>query len=222
MGYVYQLCRSLSHGMAQLVFDYRVENPEKLDVDGPLLIASNHASYLDPPLVGVAFRKELHYLARNTLYSNAFARWLFPRLNVVPVDQDKAEVGPLKAMLRLLKEGKQCIIFPEGSRSPDGKLLPAEGGAGFVVAKAGVPVLPVRIFGAWESLPPGTSKLEPRKITVVVGDVLRFTEAELKREKGKDVYKEISERILGEIGKLQCSPDRKPRPRVVAKLKVYE
>jgi 1-acyl-sn-glycerol-3-phosphate acyltransferase len=194
--------------MAQLLFDYQVVNAEKLDFDGPLLVAANHSSYLDPPLVGVAFRKEMVYLGRSTLFSNPLARWLFPKLNVVPVDQDKAEVAPLKAMLRLLKEGNQCLIFPEGGRSADGKMQPAQPGVGFVVAKSGVPVLPMRVFGAWEALPPGKAKIKFRKITVVAGDVIHFAPEELKR--GKDTYQAISNRITAEIAKLTCPPERLP------------
>ncbi len=211
MGYVYQVCHSLSHGLAQLCFDYQVVNRENLEVDGPLLIAPNHVSYLDPPLIGIAPRTELHFLARNTLYSNAVARWLFPKLNVVPVDQDKAEVAPLKAMLRLLKEGKKCIIFPEGGRSADGLLQPGEPGAGFVVAKSGVPVVPVRLFGAHECLPPGTASLKFRKVTVVVGEPIHFPAGQTRG--GKEVYQAISDRIMQAISELQCPEDRLPKPR---------
>jgi 1-acyl-sn-glycerol-3-phosphate acyltransferase len=211
MTFIYRLAIWSTKAVAKLFFGFKVIHPQGFDETGPLLIAANHASYFDPPLVAISLRKDIHFLARNTLYSNGFARWLFPRLNVIPVDQEKAEVAPLKTVIRLLKENKRALIFPEGGRSKDGLLQPAQGGAGFIVAKTGSAVLPMRIFGAHEALPPGEKKIKRRKITVVVGPVIRFTPEELVG--GKAAYQAISDRIMDEIAKLECPLDRLPKPR---------
>jgi 1-acyl-sn-glycerol-3-phosphate acyltransferase len=197
--------------LARLLFRFKIINPEKAPSEGPLLIASNHVSFFDPPLVGISFPKDIHFLARKTLYSNPVARWMFPRLNVVPVDQEKAEVAPLKTVIRLLKENKRVLVFPEGQRSPDGTLQPAQPGAGFIVAKTKCPVIPMRIFGAYESLPIGSSKIKLRPITIVFGDPIHFTDEELNA--GKDAYLKISEKIMAGIAALECPPDRLPAPR---------
>lgn len=211
MTFIYQLAIWATKTVAKLGFSFKSFRPDGFQEDGPLLIAANHVSYFDPPLVAISFKQDIHFLARNTLYSNAFARWLFPRLNVIPVDQEKAEVAPLKTVIRLLKEKKRVLVFPEGGRSRDGKLQPAQGGAGFIVAKTGAPVVPMRIFGAHEALPPGEKKIKRRKITVVVGNVMHFSPEELTG--GKAAYQAISERIMAEIAKLECPPDRIPKPR---------
>lgn len=197
--------------LAKLFFRFKIIHPERLINEGPLLIVSNHVSYFDPPLIGISFARDINFLGRKTLYSNPVARWMFPRLNVVPVDQEKAEVAPLKAVIRLLKEQKRVLIFPEGQRSPTGELQPGQPGAGFIVAKTGAPVLPLRIFGAYEALPIGEKKIKLRTITVVVGNPIHFTEAEINA--GKGAYQAISDRIMKEIASLECPPDRLPKPR---------
>ncbi len=209
MGFVYRVCRNLSRALAEAVLDYRVVNEERLIHEGGVLLCCNHVSYLDPPLAGVAYRGPVHYLARKSLLSNALARWLFPRLHVVPIDQERAGFAGLKTIIRVLGEGNRVLIFPEGSRSPDGKLQPAAPGTGLVVARARVPVVPMRLFGAHESLPPGSAKFRPHTVTAVIGEPIRFD-----REPGlpqtKEGYQQISDRIMAAIAALECPPDRIP------------
>jgi 1-acyl-sn-glycerol-3-phosphate acyltransferase len=197
--------------LAKLCFRFKVINPERLPESGPLLIASNHVSFFDPPIIGITFPKDICFLARKTLYSNPVARWMFPRLNVVPVDQEKAEVGPLKTVIRLLKDKKRVLVFPEGARSEDGSLQKGEAGAGFIVGKTLTPVLPLRIFGGYEALPIGSSKVKFRPITVVVGEMIHFTAEDFAN--GKESYLAASQRIMEAISKLECPPDRVPKPR---------
>lgn len=211
MGFVYRVCRNLSRVVAEAALAYRVINEERLIETGGVLICSNHVSYLDPPLAGVALKGAVHYLARKSLLSNAVARWLFPRLHVVPIDQERAGFAGLKTIIKALQEGNRVLIFPEGSRSPDGNLQAAEPGTGLVVAKAKVPVIPIRLFGAHEALPYGSSRFRMNTVTVVVGEPIRFDLEELPA--GKDAYQSISDRIMAAIAALECPPDRIPRPR---------
>ena len=211
MGFVYRVCRNLSRAFAEAALDYRVINEERLIHDGGVLICSNHVSYLDPPLAGVIYQGPVHYLARKSLLSNPVSRWLFPRLYVTPIDQDRAGFAGLKTIIRLLTDGNKVLIFPEGSRTPDGNLLPAEPGTGLVVAKARVPVVPVRLFGAREALPYGSGKFRRNTVTVVIGEPLRFDLESLPQ--GKDAYQQISDRIMAAIASLECPPDRVPTPR---------
>ena len=197
--------------LAKLLFRFKIINPERLPNEGPFLITSNHVSFFDPPVIGITFPGDICFLARKTLYSNPVARWMFPRLNVVPVDQEKAEVAPLKTVIRLLKENKRVLVFPEGSRSADGTLQKGEAGAGFIIGKTLCPVIPLRIFGAYEALPIGSSKIKLRPITVVVGEPIHFTAEDFKG--GKDSYLAASTRVMEAIAKLECPPDRIPQPR---------
>lgn len=208
MNPVYRFCYTITRTMARVAFNFRVVHPEHLIEDGPALICSNHVSFFDPPFVSISFQKEIHFLARHTLYSNAAARWIFPRLNVTPIDQDRASMAGLKTAIRILKEGHRVLIFPEGSRSADGKMLPAAGGAGLVVAKARVPVVPIRLFGAYEALPFGAAKPRFTTATAVVGEPLSFPEKDYPST--RDGYQAISNAIMDKIGSLKCPPDRLP------------
>lgn len=212
MGPVYFICHRLARAFARAVFDHRLVGEENRIEEGPALICANHVSFLDPPLVSVSFDREIHFLARRTLYSNPVARWLFPRVNVIPVDQERSGYGGLKTVIRLLGEGHRVLIFPEGSRSPDGRLQPAQPGTGLIVAKTRVPVVPVRIFGAYEALPVGAACPRLSTTTVVAGEPLRFDREPL--PEGRDAYQEISNRIMEAIANIPCPPDRLPAPPV--------
>lgn len=182
-------------------FALRVEGREKLIEDGSVIIASNHVSFLDPPLMGVIYQKPVHFLARKTLF-RSFGAWLFPRMNVIPVDQDRPDMTSLKTIIKLIRAQNRVVIFPEGSRTLDGEIQPAEAGTGLIVAKTKAVVQPIRIFGAYEALPRGSAKVTFCPITIVVGDPITFTPDELKA-KDRAGYQKISDRIMEEIAKLE-------------------
>ena len=211
MRLTYRLACFITRLVAKVFFRHRVLHGERSRHEGALLIVANHVSYFDPPLVAISVPNAIHFLARKSLYSNRFARWLFPRLNVVPVDQDKAEVAPLKAVMRLLAAQQQVLVFPEGTRSPDGSLQPGQAGVGFIAAKTRAPILPLRIFGAHEALPPGEKKLKLRRITIVTGNILHLDESDY--ASGKEGYQAISDKIMQAIARLECPPDLLPKPR---------
>lgn len=211
MGLVYRVCRNLSRALAEAALDYRVVNEDRLIHEGGVLLCCNHVSFLDPPLAGMVYREPVHFLARKSLLSNPVSRWLFPRLNVVPIDQERAGFAGLKTIIKALTDGNRVLIFPEGSRSPDGTLQAAEPGTGLVVAKARVPVIPMRLFGASEALPMGSSKFRTNTVTAVIGEPIRYDREE--PPQGKDGFQQISDRIIAAIAAIECPPDRIPWPR---------
>src|SRR3954463_2992839 len=145
----------LTSALARGLFGFRIIHPERRLLTGPVILAMNHESYLDPPLIGVASGREVYFLARKTLLDVPVLGWLLPRMNVIPVDQEGTDRSALKALIRILKAGDPTVVFPEGARTLDGELQPALPGLGFVIAKTLVPVLPMRIFGAHEAMPRG-------------------------------------------------------------------
>ena len=165
------------------------------------LIASNHVSYYDPPLLSVIPKSELYFLARKTLWNTGWMAWLFPRLNAIPVDQENADMTALKRIIRLVKEGSRVAIFPEGQRTVTGEILPGEPGVGLVLGKTMAPVLPVRIFGAFEAWPRTQSRPKWfKKITLVVGKPIEFEASE---GRGKEVYTAYSQRIMDAVAELR-------------------
>ena len=189
--------------LAQILFRFRVIGRENFNVEGPAIIAANHQSYIDPPLIGVAYPGELHYLARNTLFKRRLANWILTEVNAIPVDRDRGDVGAFRAVLKLLKDGHRTVIFPEGTRTLTGQIQKARPGIGMIVAKTLVPVIPARIFGSFEAWPKN-GKLKPHPITVVIGKPIRFTSEDVASGE-REIYQKISERILGEIVKLEMS-----------------
>jgi 1-acyl-sn-glycerol-3-phosphate acyltransferase len=187
--------------LAHILFRLRVIGRENFNVEGPVIIAANHQSYLDPPLIGVAFPGELHYLARNTLFKNRLANWILTEVNAIPVDRDRGDVGAFRAVLKLLKDGHRTVIFPEGTRTLTGQIQKARPGIGMIIAKTLVPVIPARIFGSFEAWPKN-GKFKPYPITVIVGKPIRFTSEDVASDE-REIYQKISERILGEIAKLE-------------------
>ena len=197
---IYWFCSTLWKKCFIAFFSYRVVGREKLITDGPVILASNHESFLDPPLVGVVHDEEVYYLARKTLFTGVGA-WLYPRLNSIPVDQERPDMTSLKTVIKVLKQGEKIVIFPEGSRTLDGKIGKGEPGTGLIVAKTKAVVQPMRIFGAREALPRGSGKMKFCPITVVIGDPVSFTPEEL-NVKGREGYQKISDKIMAEIEKI--------------------
>ncbi len=171
--------------------------------EGGVLIVANHASYFDPPVVGVSYGKKTAFLARKTLFKKGFFGWLYPKLNAIPVDQEGPDMSSLKRIIKELKNGNPVLIFPEGQRSVDGKILPGEAGVGLVIAKSKAPVLPMRIFGAFEAFPRG-AKIPKffTKITVSVGDMITFDE-DLLKTKTRESYQKISDCVMNAISRIE-------------------
>jgi 1-acyl-sn-glycerol-3-phosphate acyltransferase len=204
MNPVYWLGHCLFREVSRGFFGLTVVGAENLKLAGPALIASNHVSYLDPPFIGSAFDEDIYFLARKSLFRHRFGHWLLTRWQAIPVDRDRPDPGSIKMIFRRLKEGKKVIIFPEGTRSQDGNLLPGEPGVGMMIAKAQVPVLPVRIFGAFEALPRDKKLPRPARITVSVGKPWHYRPEDFPNA-GKDLYQQISDEVMRRIAELQQS-----------------
>jgi 1-acyl-sn-glycerol-3-phosphate acyltransferase len=204
MNPVYFLGHRFFREVSRGLFSLTVLGKEHIDFAGPALITSNHVSYLDPPFIGSAFDEDICFLARKSLFRFAISHWILTRWQAIAVDRDRPDPGSLKTVLRRLKEGKKVIIFPEGTRSPDGSLLPGEPGVGMLIAKAGVPVLPVRIFGAHRALPRDKKLPQPARITIAFGKPWTCDPAML-NDSGKDRYQRIADEVMRRISELQES-----------------
>jgi 1-acyl-sn-glycerol-3-phosphate acyltransferase len=171
---IYRIAHTGSRFVGRLFFRHRTLHRDLLPEAGGALIVANHVSYLDPSAVGASFRQPIYYLARKSLFKG-FLGWLLPKIQVLPIDRGKGDLGSMKRILSLLKAGNRVLIFPEGTRSPDGTLQPAEAGIGFIIAKCEVPVVPVRIFGAYECFPRKAKWPRPGRITIVPGPPVDFS-----------------------------------------------
>ena len=201
MNFYYWLGYHLSRLLARLFFGFRIIHRERAIQTGPVILASNHQSFFDPPLAGNACNRAIYFLAKKSLMDVPILGWLLPKLNVIPVNLE-GDRSALKALIRILSAGECALVFPEGTRTPDGKLQPAQPGVGLVIAKTRAPVVPMRIFGAYDAWPiHGKIRLGP-KITIVVGEPIYFSDTDFVGH-GKDLYARLSQRVMDAIAALQ-------------------
>ena len=197
----YWLAYNLFKLLARGLFNHRVIGRENLLVPGGAMIAANHASFVDPPFIGIAFDEQIHYLARKTLFDHPVAGAILRSWNSIPVDQERPDMTSLKTVIRRLREGEKVLVFPEGQRSWDGELLPGLPGIGLIVAKSGAPVIPVRLLGTHEALPRGGTIIHPAEITLVCGKPWICDPSSYGCD-GKELYQRISDDIMQQIAAL--------------------
>jgi 1-acyl-sn-glycerol-3-phosphate acyltransferase len=193
-------------------FRWRAYHAERVPLQGPAIIAANHASYLDPPLVGCGARRELHYLARESLFRHRVFGAILREVNSVPVDREGGGAAGLKAILERLLAGEAILLFPEGTRTHDGCFLPAQAGVGLAVIKSACPVIPARVFGSWEAYGRRYRFPRPRRILIKFGPPLLFEQlrAEAKtcpKPRLKQIYQQVADEIMAAILKLEPCKD---------------
>jgi 1-acyl-sn-glycerol-3-phosphate acyltransferase len=193
-------------------FGWRVFRADRVPLEGPVILASNHASYLDPPLVGSGIRRKINYLARESIFRVPILAAILRSWEVVPVDRDGGTGRGLKAILDRLSGGGAIILFPEGTRTRDGKMQPARSGLGLTVIKSEAPVVPARVFGTFEAYGAKMIIPRPRRVLVKYGQPLFFAElrAEAKtcsKPRLKEIYQQVADEILATIARLEPNDD---------------
>ena len=154
-------------------FRFRRRGWRQIPDTGPVLLLSNHASHIDPVLVGAATQRRLFYLARSSLFRPALFAALIRSFGAVPIDREGHGLGGVKTTLRLLNAECSVLVFPEGTRTHDGSIGSLRAGFVKVAQRSGVPVIPVWIDGSFGVLPRGRRFPRPRKIEVRIGAPFR-------------------------------------------------
>jgi 1-acyl-sn-glycerol-3-phosphate acyltransferase len=193
-------------------FHWRVFHPERVPSEGPVILASNHASYLDPPLVGSGLTRPINYLARDSLFRFPVFGSILHSWNAVPVDREGTSPRGLKNIIDRLKAGGAIVLFPEGTRSRDGNLLPARAGVGLVVIKSRAPVVPVRVFGTFEAFGRNMRIPLPRPVAIKYGMPMDFSRERIEaksctKERLKEIYQQVAEGLMTAIAQLQPCRD---------------
>lgn len=152
----YGFVRYTARMVSVLVFDIRCFGRQHTELEGGALILSTHQSHFDPVLIGITFNEQLNYLARRTLFNNRLFGAIITLLDAIELDRDRSGIGGLKETLKRLKGGEKVLIFPEGTRSSDGKISPLKPGFLAVARRSKVPLMPIAIRGAYEALPRGS------------------------------------------------------------------
>lgn len=200
---VYDVGQVVYIALFKIFLSYKALGRDNLPSSGPVIFASNHASFLDPPIIGAGMRRRMNFIGRDNLFKNPVAAFLLTCWGTIPIKREQLDKASLRSFMDVLKRGEQLCVFPEGTRSPDENLLPGKPGVGMIVSLAGdVPVVPVYIKNGWKTL----SKNHPSvrlfvPITVVFGRPMRFPKEE--GESSRQRYQRITDSLMAEISKLK-------------------
>jgi len=175
---VYGVCRWLCRVACVLPFDIRAYGIEHVPSSGGAIIASNHQSYIDPVLIGVVLPRPLSFVAREGLFRIPLFGALLRGLGAKPIDRTAASRSTLAAAVEIVGAGGLLVVFPEGSRTDDGRIGPFQRGFGFVAARSGAPVIPAAVRGAYEAWPKAKLLPRPGSLRVAFGEPLRYDATE--------------------------------------------
>jgi len=175
---------------------------EHIPRTGGVLLAANHASYADIPLLGCGVRRRLFYLGRADLFPHPVANWMLRSLGWIPLRPERWDRKAFQQVVDLLKAGNAVVIFPEGTRTPDGNLQPGKLGMGMIVAESQCSVIPVFLDGTRQVLPMDASWLRLHPVTVSFGAPIDFRE-DINNLEGKELYKYITQNVMDRIADLR-------------------
>lgn len=176
-----------------------VKGKDNTLVDGGVIVASNHISYLDPPLIAAVLPRRATFMARKGLF-NIPLLGLFIRHYAFPVDREKTLPSTIKEAVKRLKNGELLVIFPEGRRSKTGELLEGKPGIGMIASLSKVPIVPTLIIGSNKALPVGGRWLKRAKISIIFDSPIVLP---TEKGSGDNLYENISKKIMDAIGELK-------------------
>ena len=202
MRFHYRISWLLLNFIERCVFGFRVTGRGRIPRSGAVIIAYNHISYCDPPVVGSGVPREVYFLAKEELFKNPAFGWLIRQYNAIPLKRSIGDVGALRKAVHLLKQGKAVLMFPEGTRSLSGRLLKPKPGVGMIASMTSAPVVPAYVTGSNRL---GSALARRTRMAV------RFGEPVLPAPKqragtgpsgGRDEYLKLSEEVMKRIADL--------------------
>ena len=172
----YYLTRGVLRVIFRTGFELEVRGQEHVPTRGGCIVASNHVSYLDPPVLGAACPRRLVFMARTTLFKPPLLGAFMRGVHVIPLKRGEGDVEAMREAVTRIHAGDAVAIFPEGTRQLSGTLGTAKRGVGLLAAAARVPIVPALLTGTCEALPPvGPQRLHRAKIRVAFGPAIPYT-----------------------------------------------
>jgi 1-acyl-sn-glycerol-3-phosphate acyltransferase len=204
----YRLSWMFLNLVERVLFGFLVTGRERIPKTGAVIIASNHISYYDPPVVGSGVPREVYFLAKEELFQNRLFGWLISKYNAIPLRRSVGDVGAFKKAVALLRQGRAVLMFPEGTRSLTGKLLKPKPGVGMIAALTSSPVVPAYVRG--------TNRLRDvllrkSRLEVIFGDPIVPSGRPGRGASGKDEYGAITQEIMRRIADLGQATRQEPQ-----------
>jgi 1-acyl-sn-glycerol-3-phosphate acyltransferase len=196
----YWLIHHLARGLYKVLFGFKVQGLENVPRTGKLIIAANHQSYLDPPVIGGTAPREIHFMAKATLFKKPVLGPLIHYLNSIPVTRSGQDLNSLRVALEVLQKDGALLIFPEGTRGRTGQFLRATGGIGLLVKQTQAPVVPVYIQGTRGAL---WRMFLHRGIRAIYGEPILTPDFDQRFGTGSKAYRAFGDYILEKIGELK-------------------
>ena len=180
------------------LFRLEKEGVENIPKKGGVILASNHASFLDPVLVAEASPRQLYFLAKEELFKGFFFPFFIKTLHALPLSRKYPSLSTFRKIAKLVRGGSAVLLFPEGTRSKDGEIHEGKPGVAMISYMSKAPVIPTLIEGSFSALPPGKKMISPVKIKVKFGKPI-FPVGHPSR----DNYLKLTKKIMDEIRKLK-------------------
>jgi 1-acyl-sn-glycerol-3-phosphate acyltransferase len=203
----YRAVQSVTRALMAIGFQARCWGRENYPATGGALICANHQSFLDPMLIGNSSSRPMNYLARKTLFHFAPLGWLLDFVNTIPVEREGFGVGGIRETLKRLKRGEMVLLFPEGTRSPDGEIQHFKQGFATLARRSRVALVPVGVDGAYDAWPRSERFPQLGRVRVVVGKPLAPELVETLDD--RELMDELKQRIIDCIAEAR---ERKDKP----------
>jgi 1-acyl-sn-glycerol-3-phosphate acyltransferase len=196
----YRLAWCVTNAIFGVLFFRRTRGRQHIPREGGFIVACNHISFWDPPLVGAALPREVYFLAKEELFTNRAFGWLIGSLNAIPIRRGFADSRGIKKALDVVSKGKGLLMFPEGMRVKDGGLRPALPGVGLLSVKAGVPVVPAFVSGS-NKIKRAMLRLD--RVRLEFGEPY-FPPEESGLANSKELYRTVGEEVMRRIAELKA------------------
>lgn len=196
----YRFVKGIFHPFVRLYLNLTCDGREHLPRRGGAIVVCNHTSFMDAIILGSAAPRPIRFLVLRWMYDLWMLRWFYWGMGTIPVRAAGQDSAAIKQALRALRAGQIVGVFPEGTRSADGRISDARPGAALIAALSGAPVVPAHIDGARDSLPVGGAFPRPARVHVRFGPPLRFERRE--RGEGRQAVAEFSAALLEAIRRL--------------------
>ncbi len=199
MRFHYKISWHFLRFVERILFGFKVTGSDAIPRSGGVIIASNHVSYCDPPVVGSGVPRELTFMAKEELFSNKAFGWLIGRYNAIPLKRSVGDVGALRKAVGILKQGKAVLMFPEGTRSLTGRLLKPKPGIGMIASLASAPVVPAYVTGSNRL---GAAFLRKAPLSVSFGEPVMPAASGDAGPESRDGYTKVTEEVMRRIADL--------------------